>query len=93
MNVFIERKARSSCSPLNWNGSSGCPIAIPDRQRCVSKGLTDSGFNKLWFADFPNCTITLRGSSVPALEMKLVKKKKNLVEKMKELCKNFLRQL
>lgn len=76
MNVFIERKARSSCSPpLNWNGSSGCLIAIPDQQRCGSKGLTDF-FNKLWFADFPNCTITLRGGSVPALEMKLVKKKK-----------------
>lgn len=45
MNVFIERKARNSCSsPLNWNGSSGCPIAIPDQQRCVGKGLTDFWF-------------------------------------------------
>lgn len=81
MNVFIERKARSSCSPpLNWNGSTACQTAISDQHRCVSKGLTDFWLNKLWFADFyfffPNCTITLRGGSVPALEMKLVKKKK-----------------
>lgn len=28
MNVFIDREAGSSCSPLlNWNGSSGCQIA------------------------------------------------------------------
>lgn len=45
MNVFIERKARSSCSPpLNWNGRSGCPVAIPDQQRCVSRELTDFWF-------------------------------------------------
>lgn len=45
MNVFIERKARSSCSPpLNWNGSSGCQIAISDQHSCVSAGLTDFWF-------------------------------------------------
>lgn len=38
MNVFIERKARSSCSPpLNWNGSSGCQIAISDHTDVLAK--------------------------------------------------------
>lgn len=39
--------------------------------------------------------MTLRGGSIPALEVKLVKIKKinDSDEKMKELCKIFLRQL
>lgn len=51
------------------------PSSNPLTNRDVlAKDWLISGFNKLWFADFPNCTITLRGGSVPALEMKLVKK-------------------
>lgn len=46
MNVFIEKEGKGAhdSPPLNWNGSSGCQIAISDQHRCVSEGLTDFWF-------------------------------------------------